>query len=751
MTPKKPVSNFLNNAPCGEDLFKGKSQTRIADCISSHIKKADAEWTEENHLGHIIGVEGGWGSGKTNVTQILKKTINRGGKKYIFFDYDLWAYQEDLKRRSILEALMHFLKDNYKCFREKEWIDREKELFAKTVESEKKTTPKFGFGLLLGISVIILIPITSMVAEIFIKDESGNNTCLAIFVTLIPALIVILFAVGAFVHFSTKWIFDKKIQTSDGWWPYVSDSMSRFFLNVYKTEAVDLKTKETISESEPSVKDFRDWMDAVSTDLEKKKVDKKLVIIFDNLDRIQDQSIQEIWSLINTFFAEKTYKNIWVIVPFDQERVRKSFKSRVNETGAAEDFCSDYVNKTFDVVYRVAPPIMTDWKNYFRQMWSKAFGKSEDEQLQAVIDVYESLRKKTTPRDINAFINSVVATRQIFPEIPLEYVAIFCGSKDAILSDPVTRILSSDYLGSIGSKYKDDKDLAKYTAALVYQVDPSQAIEVALWQELQIALEEGNSIKTKEIADSNVFFDLLSPHLNSIVGYNNAIVALSTVSASVFPDKQSERGVWNTLYTKTIKQKGYGQKINEADQILISKVTPEHLPSLLKRICSNLGDEAEQPFSVKEYIKSIDLLINETKKVNSDINIFDYLTDAKIPTEQLKELIELTQNDYEKYKLIFSVDELDQQLASTQVNDLNGNDYVRHLKDEVKQSLTNYKSKLEALIVENQSINNANLPIIYDAYKQLGKKPLNALAPQFIDLQLRTGNTQNQMESFITI
>ena len=40
----------------------------------------------------------------------------------------------------------------------------------------------------------------------------------------------------------------------------------------------------------------------------------------------------------------------------------------------------DFINKTFNVVYRVSPPIISDWKNYFALMWKHAFGED------AVID-----------------------------------------------------------------------------------------------------------------------------------------------------------------------------------------------------------------------------------------------------------------------------------------------------------------------------------------------------------------------------
>ena len=63
MIEKKPC--FISINPCGEDLLDGGSQERIADCIKDHIENDDCK-------SHLIGLEGKWGSGKSNIIEILK-------------------------------------------------------------------------------------------------------------------------------------------------------------------------------------------------------------------------------------------------------------------------------------------------------------------------------------------------------------------------------------------------------------------------------------------------------------------------------------------------------------------------------------------------------------------------------------------------------------------------------------------------------------------------------------------------------
>ncbi len=91
---EKRYPRFLDNKPCGQDLFIGKSHDSVAKNIANIIA---------NNSSNIIGIDGGWGSGKSNMVDLVRKKLN--SEKYHFFIYDAWGHQEDLQRRSILEEL----------------------------------------------------------------------------------------------------------------------------------------------------------------------------------------------------------------------------------------------------------------------------------------------------------------------------------------------------------------------------------------------------------------------------------------------------------------------------------------------------------------------------------------------------------------------------------------------------------------------------------------------------------------------
>lgn len=96
----KTSYEFLKNQPLGEDLFENKSQDKIAKVIGDNIIN-DSEFK-------IIGIDGEWGSGKSNLVKLLEKKLESTHK---FFVYDVWGHQEDEQRKSILVELTEFIKN----------------------------------------------------------------------------------------------------------------------------------------------------------------------------------------------------------------------------------------------------------------------------------------------------------------------------------------------------------------------------------------------------------------------------------------------------------------------------------------------------------------------------------------------------------------------------------------------------------------------------------------------------------------
>lgn len=285
---------YISNHPKGEDLFDGKSQERLASAIATHIEESDS--CKTTILSRLIGLEGKWGSGKSNAIQILEDKLKGS---YTFFTFDAWGNQEDLQRRSILELLTKHLivkeklagKTTMKVMKPEgegkveeidcTWEQKLESLLSRKSYSRDITIPSFSdstkwFILSLLVMGLIIAYLAVQKTGIWWAD---------ILIALSP---MILFTLGMFC-FGSSW---------------------RKMFAMYNTEGKSDTTSYVISEQEPSVREFKDWMNELSNGIPK---DDKLVLVFDNMDRLPSEKVHQFWSLIQTFFAGKDYNNIWCI------------------------------------------------------------------------------------------------------------------------------------------------------------------------------------------------------------------------------------------------------------------------------------------------------------------------------------------------------------------------------------------------------------------------------------------------------
>lgn len=96
---------YISDKLKGKDKFDGGSQSSLSKAIVQHILRNDNPDSIES-LPRLIGIEGTWGSGKSNVVRMVENDlIKNHPHNYYFFEYDAWGNQEDLQRRSLLEQL----------------------------------------------------------------------------------------------------------------------------------------------------------------------------------------------------------------------------------------------------------------------------------------------------------------------------------------------------------------------------------------------------------------------------------------------------------------------------------------------------------------------------------------------------------------------------------------------------------------------------------------------------------------------
>jgi len=697
---------FIQNIPHGIDKFEGGSADRVAEAIKNHI----STFQTNNKIPKIIGLDGQWGSGKSNVIRILgNKLVN----SFNVFEYDAWGHQEDLQRRSFIETLTNELLDKkilkgtttikMKSGDTKtvSWEEKLKYLLARKFETETKSYPKIGYGIIVAFFTAILMPLFYFIASV-----NEIRSYWSVIVVAIPLII-------SFIIWIIAACKNKKYQNLD------------FLLAIYQDKVTEGVEFETISLDEPSVSDFRKWMQDVSKSIEG---EKKLLIVFDNMDRLPTEKVKELWSSIHTFFAENDYPNIWVIIPFDKKHLANAFGG-AEEAKNIEIICH-FINKTFPVIYRIAPPVMTAWKKVFNEFYVDAFGTTENKDKVDIQRIFGLIKPNFTPRDIIAFINEMVSLKQTWKEdISLLHIAVFALKKDQILISPVDSILSGDYLEPIKKIVENSEELQEDIASLAYGIDKEIAKQIPLMKYLKDALNADISKDINRYSDHNNFVEVLDAILDDvdIAILDNAINCLSKFNQ----EKIDITPLWNKIAKHNLKQTITKLSVETTHKTLLLNSEEHFKKNIVKDLCDKFRNFKD--FKGSDFYEAMQTLDNCASEYK--INLQDYVKNKEVSPEIFIEYANQAKDKYLDYKLVCDNKALNEYLIGLIPSELPLMDFISFLIDDKSYSFDMLESKIEATIIADE-ININNFPEIIKAYKAISKK--KPLKQQFSPALIRS-------------
>ncbi len=685
---------FLQNIPKGEDLFEGKSQEKIADVIINILNNENFQ---------IIGIDGGWGTGKSNLVKIIENKL----KDYNFFNYDVWGHQEDEQRKAILVELTEFISDKSRNIvaDKKKWNEKLKKLLAKEKEVTTINRPYLSVGFIFSLFSIIYIPSVNVFKDSLVDFFEIEQLFWKLLLVLLPLFIVI----GIYIYHLIKFWLTK----TNFWNSFKLASQETF--QIYTNKQKEETKIETISENEPSVKDFRSWMSEIDKDLGK----KKLILVFDNFDRLPRRQILSIWSSIHIFFSDKKYENIKIIIPFDRNHIKNAFKEL---NGERNDYANDYINKTFDLVYRVSPPILSDWKSFLRKCWNEAFDIFNEEEYLKIEQIYEVFRKTITPRDIIAFVNEVVSIKLLNDNIPDKYISLFVINKEIILEDPLKAIIDSTFLEGLSYLYKDDEDFQKYITALSYQINPDNALEVVYRKQLKNCLLNKNIEIFKEISKTNVFSKIIQPTISELENFENPILVLETIEEDSKITTIENQSLWDNIYMK-VKDVIFPEfAIKDFQKLLLKNISPQYKKSWLNTIITSLFENKE--FDAVVYANII-TEVNDFIKSNSiEIDVNELLKKKNVSVEKFIPLIINKEDKYKDFKISCNESELDKHLSAITIEKLEETYFVKHLSSDFKLKL--FEASLKEKITANKSIKD-NLAKLFKVYGYISKNSIGLL------------------------
>lgn len=598
----------------------------------------------------IIGLEGKWGSGKSNVVEKIKKDLE--GEGYYTFTYDAWGHQEDLQRRSILETLTNALIEDTVLegkvkikmrngeSKEAEWKDQLSLLLSNKTTTITQPQTRLTGSAIWGIVLIGLFTILNIIINQLLDNECISLSWKWILLEYSP-IIVGLIVAGYYRYKDKNWknVFTLLTQKSD-----------------------DTITEQFTSSEEPSVMEFKNWMHAISSHLGRAKGNKKkkVIIVFDNMDRLPSEKVMQLWSAIYTFFAGSEFENIWTIIPYDYMHLCDAIYES-GEDGKIKDSDKSkfkrFINKTFPVVYTVPQPVITDYNKLFNKYFEDAFGTEEHDQKH-ICQVFMLFRVNPNPRTVISFVNELVAMRLQWPatEYRLQNIALFVLKKDGLLygnNSLEENLLSDALFKGVSSFYPDQESVRTQLCQFAYGLhDKSLAGELPLIRLLSSAVKSGDSLArfVEQPHFISVLENILAKEV-TIESLGNAVKSLSTLDINSLSedDKEKIQKKWDMLANLRSEASCDRMQFDDAVETIIHHATERRV----KDMCISYVNAIQTCEIGKgsEYFFVLNKLKTCLDDSGKDVKFEDVIKPIKLEPKHFVEFVVAAGKEYSIYKV----------------------------------------------------------------------------------------------------
>lgn len=593
---------YISNKPKGEDLFEGKSQERLASAIAMHITDTDKE--EKPVFSRLIGLEGKWGSGKSNIIKQIEVKLKG---TYTFFTFDAWGNQEDLQRRSILELLTRYLMSP--------------DVNKLTGQTTMKVLKPGGEGELMDIPCTWKKKLNSLLSR---KSYSRDITVPSVNSSTKWFVLSLLF-VGIVVAYLA-------VNKTGIWWLDIIIALSPLILfalgmlitcsswkemfAMYNTGDRSDTTSYVISEQEPSVREFKDWMTEISKGL---PANDKLVLVFDNMDRLPSEKVHQFWSLIQTFFADDGYPNIWCVIPYDEEHLASAFSEADGEDERLK-LLKCFIDKTFPVVFRVPEPIVSDYREVFAELLNQAYSNRwSDDDKEFASRCYRHLHPTPNVREMISFINKTVTLcKQWGDAINPASIIVYVLKEHELLRNPqlpktngnkkeMEKTTTEEYILSGGyasellpilNSHDVQSYLRKELAALVYGIKPEDALQIVIKRYIKNCVTgKVKEANLNAYAGNPQFVAMLDEEVHEMeaTNYVKAVELINKVDESKLSEdaKKGFAHIWRYFGRQYVTLTSKPTTFTDYEKVVFSHLTQSLAEKCVNKFCERIIDNSE--------------------------------------------------------------------------------------------------------------------------------------------------------------
>lgn len=639
---------LIEDVPASDDAFGPEGpHNRVARAIAELIRSESG--------GKVVGLEGSWGSGKSTVVNLVRRHFANDQQVAVQV-FDAWAHEGDPLRRSYLERLIRDLQD-------RGWVAKARwdeilqriSLKKRDAQSKTRTRPTL-LGQAFALSALLVPFGTAHVTNALREGVTfgwglppSKQFIFGAALSLAPILVAIANLLQALVR-------RRAVEWS--------------LLQQNETESFTTTTEFPNPTSIEFEKYFGDLMREALGESEK---DRRLVLVVDNLDRVDADSALSIWSTLQTFLqdrrlrSESWFNRLWVIVPFDPTGLRKLWEAGAapentggDKISAGDATAESFFDKSFQIRFYIAPPVLSDWREFLDGLLAKALPDHKEQDRHSVYRVYEHCTRQRltppTPRELIVFVNQIGAIhRQWLDEFPVEHVAYFVLERRKNV-----RLIESLRKGTVprpdDAHLFADGGLTDSLAGLAFNVRSSKGRELLLSEPIRQALLGDGDLK--ELAESHPdgFWPVLELVVPTLVDADPATVGRAAMklhySALLDPRRRETRTVLEFLRNAAARMTSFEKwdyEMAEGVAALCRLLRDDSAGKLLRACADAMEAEAKPSPEPATLVRSLDIVLDVAEELGQEGILPDVIRLRLDPMGWRQACMVLAENDRNAY------------------------------------------------------------------------------------------------------
>ncbi|OHD14263.1 MAG: hypothetical protein A2Y34_16475 [Spirochaetes bacterium GWC1_27_15] len=801
------MPRFLSDEP-----FSNNNGYFSHENIANQIYKIVNDEKNSSIKRKVIALFGGWGSGKSTVIKMLDNKTKKDNKIQLI-EFNTWANTDEFLRRNFLYKMLSFLKlenkENDEGIKYHDLITGK--VVKRTIDQNPMPTWKKAIIYLTLILIFVFfmninfvsnfikesffipneIEITQfktylndltndiedkkLLQKIYSQDTTKDSYKLykpyitnetktklsSIFIglkkdwfSIIISFILNYFFLLLFIFFIIiiiKILFFKKKDKNGSIITKIIENFLRPFLPfIGMTDITMSESTTAIEKGDLSIYDFKEIFN--------KLVDgQKLIIVLDNLDRVDDETVINMLNNLEVFIEEPLI-NIWFIVPIDEDKLKKIVSAKYNcfedeecknKQNNTYSISNHFIEKIFTIKFFIAGIFNKEWRKYFEDKFKEAFCEKDEQklfdELTEIINIFQKGRGRDcinlTPREIINFINEMVTLYITNNKIDIKSIALY-----AIYKCYYPNLNFFESLESLKDKndnndgykyllnYEPEDCIEKNLLTIFYQTD--NPYEILYYEKLSDLIEKGETKKIVGIQNeigldnfSILFVNILIDKINEA---NNIQISGSLYSwlknfIEHINTKEKDRLTKKTIFrinkdnfnwSNLDEQSSlgyiffYNEFVNEKDKPTLLDITKNNFKNVndinrdfiigYYHILENIQDEIKLDIiesNILEVFTNFFIICQKNKLVTDKfLNIYK---------EEIKSLISSYRKKFCNYQAFSTFTKVDFDIIST-ILDMKNNEYFDIFSNNLESINNTFKNfinyEFSEIIEQNNSI-----------------------------------------------